>query len=80
MIESISLTTFTSLIGFAFMTYALNEVQNAAITLINVIQITPLTIGFGILFIYLINVFAGLLPTALLLNKTPAMINAQYDI
>lgn len=80
MIESVILTSFTSLIGFGFMTYALNEVQNAAITLINVIQITPLTIGFGILFIYLINVFAGFLPTALLLNKTPAMINAQYDI
>jgi len=80
MIESILLTTFTSILGFAFMSYALNEVQNAAITLVNVIQITPLTMASGILFIYLVNVIAGLFPTAVLLHKTPAMINAQYDI
>ena len=79
-VESILLTSISSLIGFSFLTYVLNEIANASINLINVIQITPLTIGLGILFIYLINVISGLFPVSVLLQKTPATINSQYDI
>jgi ABC-type lipoprotein export system ATPase subunit/ABC-type antimicrobial peptide transport system permease subunit len=79
-VESIVLTSISSLLGFVFLSYVLNQIANASINLINVIQITPLTIGFGILFIYFINVVSGLFPVTVLLQKTPAMINSQYDI
>ena len=80
MIESVILTTITSLIGFLLMSYILNQIQNAAITLTDILQITPLTVFAGVSFIYLINGISGLLPITILLQKTPAMINAQYDI
>lgn len=79
-IETVILTSITSLIGFVGMSYLLQEVQNAAITLTDILQITPLTVLGGIGFIYLINVISGFIPITLLLQKTPAMINAQYDI
>lgn len=79
-IEGALLTTMSSVVGYFAMSYLLYQIQNASLELVNVLQITPLTLGVGVVFIYLINLGAGLLPISLLLRKTPSEINAQYDI
>lgn len=79
-IEGALLTTMSSVVGYLAMSYVLYQIQNASLELVNVLQITPLTLGLGVVFIYLINLVSGLLPVSLLLRKTPSEINAQYDI
>lgn len=80
LIESILLTTMTSLIGFLFMSYILSQIQEAAQTIINVVHVSMLTLVIGIIFIYIMNGISSLIPITFLLRKTPAEINSQYDL
>ncbi len=80
LIESILLTTMTSLIGFLFMSYMLSQIQDAAQTIINVVHVSGLTILIGLVFIYFMNGVSSIIPIAFLLRKTPAEINNQYDL
>ena len=79
-IEGILLTTVSTLIGFVFMSYILMQIQEASRTILEVFRVTPFTLGVGVLFIYAMNLISGLFPVMALLRKTPATINAQYDI
>lgn len=79
-IEGIILTTISTLVGFVFMSYILIQIQEASRTIVEVFRVTPLTLTVGVVFIYTMNLVSGLFPVMTLLRKTPATINAQYDI
>ncbi|MFP4286292.1 MAG: ATP-binding cassette domain-containing protein [Candidatus Izemoplasmataceae bacterium] len=79
-VESAVLTTFSSLIGFIFMTYMIYTTNQSTESFYEIGHISVLSVMSGILFIYLVNIISGTLPVALLLRKTPAQIATSYDI
>lgn len=78
--EAVILTTATSLIGYLGMTYILNQIQQATQEVVEVISVSVVSLGLGILFIYTVNVISGLVPVFTLLRKTPSNIMTKYDI
>ncbi len=80
MIEILMLTTFTSLIGYLGMRYALNYIDRVTGEIAQIFNLSALTFVGGILMIYLINLVFGLLPLFRLLRKTPAQILSSYDL
>jgi len=79
-IEAIMITSMSSLLGFIFMNYILVQIHNASREVIQVLHVSPLTIGLGALMLYGIHVVSSIIPIGVLLRKTPAQINAQYDL
>ncbi len=78
--EIIALTTLGSLTGYLVMSLLINRVQNSLGTLIDVFYLPLHYFLAGIIFIYVINILFGMMPIFGLLRKTPAQINAKYDI
>lgn len=79
-VESAVLTTFSSLIGFGFMTYMIYTTNQSTESFYEIGHVSFLSIVSGVVFIYLVNIISGTLPVALLLRKTPAQIASSYDI
>jgi ABC-type antimicrobial peptide transport system permease subunit len=79
-VESAVLTTFSSLIGFGFMTYMIYTTNQRSESFFEVGHVSFLSILSGVLFIYLVNILSGTLPVMMLLRKTPAQIATSYDI
>ncbi len=79
-IETAVLTTFSSFIGFSIMTYILYSAQNAIGDAFTIAHVSFLSVLTGIALLYTINILSGLLPVFILLRKTPAQINTQYDL
>lgn len=79
-VESAVLTTFSSLIGFGFMTYMIYSTNQNTEAFYEIGHVSFLSVTSGIVFIYLVNIISGTLPVALLLRKTPAQIATSYDI
>ncbi len=80
LIEIMLITTFSSVLGFLGMTYALNEVIKASGELVDVFNVSVFTVFGGLFIIYAINALFGLLPLFGLLRKTPAQIQTVYDL
>ncbi|MGM0436224.1 MAG: FtsX-like permease family protein, partial [Bacillota bacterium] len=80
LIEIMLITTFSSVLGYLGMTYALNEVIKASGELVDVFDVSVFTVFGGLLVIYAINALFGLLPLFGLLRKTPAQIQTVYDL
>ncbi|MFW6319128.1 MAG: ABC transporter permease, partial [Bacillota bacterium] len=79
-IETAVLTTFSSFIGFSIMTYILYSAQQAIGDAFTIAHVSFLSVLTGIALLYAINILSGLLPVFILLRKTPAQINTQYDL
>ncbi len=79
-VEALIISTLTSLIGFVGMSLILNQIQQTTRDIIEVLRVSTLSVAFGILFIYTVNLLAGLFPVFTLLRKTPAAILTKYDI
>ncbi len=79
-VESVVITTFSSLIGLLLMNYIIYSAQNAVSAFTRVGYVTLPSILLGIVIIYSINILSGVIPIANLLRKTPAEINTQYDL
>ncbi len=77
--EVIIVTSITSLIGYLVTTFVLLRIQLIAEDFFQFIHITTYSLLGGILIIYLINIFSGLIPVSNLLRKTPAEILSKYD-
>lgn len=74
-------STFTSVVGYAIAWIFYNYFANAFGAITN--QTTTMNafiIILGIVVIYIINVFVGILPSLFLLKKTPSEIISKYDI
>jgi len=78
--EIIAFTTVGSLTGYLFMTYLINRVQDTLGTFTSLFYFPPYLFILGIVLIYAVNVLFGMLPIMILLKKTPAEINAKFDI
>ena len=77
----IIITTFSSLIGYLLMMRVFNKLFEFIKTiLISYKGISGYSYFLGILIMYLINIIIGLLPSILLLRKTPIEILQKYDI
>lgn len=79
-IETAVLTTFSSFIGFCIMTYILFSAQQAIGDAFTIAHVSFLSVLTGLALLYTINILSGLLPVFILLRKTPAQINTQYDL
>ncbi len=79
-IEITIISTISSLIGYLIMVFLLIQSQNQVIEYVQVLYYSLVSFGLGIISLYIINIFFGLLPVNILLLKTPANILSQYDI
>ncbi|MFH0993447.1 MAG: FtsX-like permease family protein, partial [bacterium] len=78
--EIIAFTTIGSLSGYLFMAYVLNEIQKLFGDIAPMFYLPITMFVLGIAVIYAINIIFGMIPIFTLLRKTPAEINAKYDI
>jgi ABC-type lipoprotein export system ATPase subunit/ABC-type antimicrobial peptide transport system permease subunit len=78
-LETVLVTTLTSIIGYSLMSFLLYRLQTLIEDFTVVARITPLSILVGLLLIYIVNILSGLIPVANLLRKTPAEILSDYD-
>ncbi|HOW38580.1 MAG TPA: ABC transporter permease, partial [Bacillota bacterium] len=85
--EIFAFTSLGSLTGYLFMTYAINFVQDQLSSLGNVFGANVSVFYFpfhyaaaGLIGIFIVNIFFGMLPIFSLLRKTPAEINTKFDI
>ena len=78
-VEILLISTLTSLIGYLVTNYVLLRIQWLSEDYFDVISVSALSLGVGLLIIYLVNLVSGLIPVANLLRKTPAEILSKYD-
>lgn len=83
-IETLFITTISSLLGFIGTSYFLNVLSNSVsgigFSLAQMFSVGFMSVTTGILAMYAINVLVGLLPVFMLLFKTPSQILSKYDI
>ncbi len=80
LVEIVALMSVTSLLGYAGMYYVLYSINQATGELIDVLAIGVVPFFLGLLLLYVFHVVFGLLPLVSVLRKTPAEIQATYDI
>lgn len=78
--EILAMTTIGSLTGYLFMTYIVNQVEKALGGFVSIFYFPLYLFAIGILMIYAVNIVFGMIPIFSLLRKTPAEINAKFDI
>ncbi len=78
--ESAIITTFSSLLGYILMNYLLINTQAFFGDDLRIVYISLQTIIVGLIVIYGINILSGMIPVYVLLRKSPAQINTQYDV
>jgi ABC-type lipoprotein export system ATPase subunit len=78
-VETILVTTLTSLLGYAITTAIMWRIQILAEDYMQLIHVTPFSIAVGVLLIYAVNILSGLIPVSNLLRRTPAEILSKYD-
>lgn len=80
LIEILTLTTFTSFLGYAFMRYILGYIHRATSGIADIFNLSLVVFIVGLIVIYLINTLFGLFPLYRVLRKTPAEILSTYDL
>lgn len=79
-VETVFITTITSMIGFLATTFLLYRIQLFTEDVFDgFVYISSLSILSGIAIVYVVNIVAGLIPVTNLLTKTPAEILSKYD-
>ena len=74
------MTSVSTMIGYA-VAWGVRGISNSVSeSYTKVVPINPLIVILGIIVLYSIGIFIGLLPTISLIKKTPAEINSKYDI
>ncbi len=79
-VEIILTTTISSLVGYIAMIILLLQAQHQVIQHVEIVRYSVDVTLYGILALYLVNMFFGLLPINLLIRKTPADILSKYDL
>jgi ABC-type antimicrobial peptide transport system permease subunit len=77
--EIIAITNLASIPGILFASYIINGISGIPYVG-NFVMITPLLIIIVIAFVYIFNLFIGLLPVFNTIRKTPAAILARTDL
>lgn len=79
-IQSLILTTFTSVIGYMIFVIGATYIISSISILGTMFNLGVVYITFGIILLYIISILFGLLPVMLLLHKSPQEILNKYDI
>lgn len=74
------MTSVSTIIGYSIAWIIQAIVNNITKDFQAITPINPLIVILGIVVLYAIGIFIGMLPTKLLIKKTPAEINSKYDI
>lgn len=74
------MTSVSTIIGYAASWIIYGISNNITKAYQEVVPINPLILILGVIVLYCIGIFIGLIPTAALIKKTPAEINSKYDI
>ena len=80
LIEILVLSTVSTLIGYMIGTYGFSILSDSVLGSITLFKVNFLSVIFGLIAAYVINIIAGLFPVWRLLSKTPAQIISQYDM
>jgi putative ABC transport system permease protein len=80
LIEILVLSTVSTLIGYMIGTYGFSILSESVLGTITLFKVNLLSVIFGLIAAYVINIVAGLFPVWRLLSKTPAQIISQYDM
>jgi putative ABC transport system permease protein len=80
LIEILVLSTVSTLIGYMVGTYGFSILSDSVLGSITLFKVNFLSVIFGLIAAYVINIIAGLFPVWRLLSKTPAQIISQYDM
>lgn len=78
-IETLIITTLTSLVGYILVSFVIHRIQLASNGLVDVIKITPVSFIAGMILIYIVNIISGMIPITSLLRQTPSQIMSRYD-
>ena len=74
------LTTTSTLIGYSI-SWVIHYISRSFLSeIMYQADISPLILILGLIILYVVGVFIGILPTLTLVKKTPAEINSKYDI
>ena len=74
------LTTTSTLIGYSI-SWIIHYISRSFLSeIMYQADISPLILILGLIILYVVGVFIGILPTLTLVKKTPAEINSKYDI
>ena len=74
------MTSVSTIIGYSI-SWGIRGISNSVTeNYTNIVPINPLIVILGVIVLYSIGIFIGLLPTISLIKKTPAEINSKYDI
>lgn len=79
-VEVFLTTTISSVIGYFVMMALLLQAQSRVIEYFEVVRYPFTIVLYGVVAIYVINTFFGLLPINMLLRKTPSEILVKYDL
>lgn len=79
-VEVVLTTTISSIVGFFITMILLLRAQAPVIEYFEIVKYPILLTIYGVIAIYLINTFFGLLPINLLMRKTPSEILSKYDL
>lgn len=74
------MTSVSTIIGYSI-SWGIRGISNSVTeNYTNIVPINLLIVILGVIVLYSIGIFIGLLPTISLIKKTPAEINSKYDI
>ena len=79
-VEIILITTISSFFGYILMILFLKSLQAEVVSILSYIAYPAYVVILGGVLLYLSNLFSGLLPVVLLLQKTPSQITKKYDL
>ena len=79
-VEIILITTISSFFGYILMILFLKSLQAEVTSILTYIAFPAYVVVLGGVLLYLTNLFSGLLPVVLLLQKTPSQITKKYDL
>lgn len=74
------MTSVSTIIGYAVSWIIYGISNNITKVYQEIVPINPLILIIGIVVLYCIGIFIGVVPTVSLIKKTPAEINSKYDI
>ncbi len=78
-VESAFISTISSVVGYLVCSYFLFRAANSPLGF-SMFIVNGFTLLIGLLMVYAINIFAGMIPITTLLRKTPSEISSKYDI
>ncbi|AIO18157.1 ABC transporter ATP-binding protein YtrE [Candidatus Izimaplasma bacterium HR1] len=79
-VEIMLVTTLSTILGYILMCLILAQAEAASGGYVNLFKFTFLSVGIGLVGLYVVNIVFGLIPINFLLRKTPSDIMKKHDL